>query len=265
MTNKTNKDFLWVNISELPYFRGLLRAVEARFYQDIELQHPIFDLGCGDGQFAQTTFDHTIDVGLDPWTGPIKKAIKTGAYQMVLQGSGADIPFPDQSFNSAISNSVLEHIPELDPVLKEVHRILKPGSLFVFCVPNHQFLGTLSISNFCDRVGLKGLGNAYRSFFNRISRHYHCDSPEEWKDRLDRAGFDVVEWWHYFSPGAFHVLEWGHYFGLPSAVAHILFRKWILSPTAWNLAVTRAVVQKFYDEPAKNPQGAYTFYIARRR
>ncbi|NMC54650.1 MAG: class I SAM-dependent methyltransferase, partial [Chloroflexi bacterium] len=146
MTNKTNKDFLWVNISELPYFRGLLRAVEARFYQDIELQHPIFDLGCGDGQFAQTTFDHTIDVGLDPWTGPIKKAIKTGAYQMVLQGSGADIPFPDQSFNSAISNSVLEHIPELDPVLKEVHRILKPGSLFVFCVPNHQFLGTLSIS-----------------------------------------------------------------------------------------------------------------------
>ena len=39
---------LWKNISELPYFRGLLRAVEGCFYQDIHLEEPILDLGCGD-------------------------------------------------------------------------------------------------------------------------------------------------------------------------------------------------------------------------
>jgi len=263
--NTDEKDFLWVNIRELPYFRGLLRAVEARFYQDIELTSPIFDLGCGDGQFAQTTFDHKIDVGLDPWTGPIKKAVKTGAYQLALQGSGDEIPFPDESFNSAISNSVLEHIPDLEPVLTEVHRILKPGALFVFCVPNHQFLNNLSVSNFFDRIGLRAIGNGYRAFFNRISRHHHCDSPEVWQERMERIGFEIEDWWHYFSPEAFHTLEWGHYFGLPSAVAHILFRKWILIPQPWNLSVTRSLVQKYYDEPAKNSQGSYTFYIARRK
>jgi SAM-dependent methyltransferase len=239
--------------------------VEARFYQEIALSAPIFDLGCGDGQFAQTTFNTSIDVGLDPWTGPVKKAAKTGAYKLVLQGSGDDIPFPDQSFNSAISNSVLEHIPDLDPVLAEIHRILSPGALFVFCVPNHQFLENLSVSNFFDRIGLRGLGNWYRNFFNKISRHHHCDSPDVWRERMERLGFELVDWWHYFSPEAFHVLEWGHYFGLPSAVSHILFRKWILSPTQWNLSLTLWLVQKYYDEPAKNSQGSYTFFIARRK
>jgi hypothetical protein len=82
---------------------------------------------------------------------------------------------------------------------------------------------------------------------------------------MERLGFELVDWWHYFSPEAFHVLEWGHYFGLPSAVSHILFRKWILSPTQWNLSLTLWLVQKYYDEPAKNSQGSYTFFIARRK
>ena len=61
------KDFLFLHTRDLPYFRGLLRAVESRFYQDIELPAPILDVGCGDGNFAALTFDHKIEVGLDPW------------------------------------------------------------------------------------------------------------------------------------------------------------------------------------------------------
>jgi len=58
---QSEKDYLWLNIRELHYFRGLLRAVEARFYQDIELPRPILDVGCGDGQFATIAFDSPID------------------------------------------------------------------------------------------------------------------------------------------------------------------------------------------------------------
>lgn len=258
------KDYLWLNISTLPYFRGLLRAVEARFYPDFDLPKPILDLGCGDGNFVTIAFDQKIDVGIDPWKGPVRQAQKEGGYRLVINGFGDRLPFPDCYFGSAMSNSVLEHIPDLDPVLAEMARVLKPGAPFVFCVPNHYFLSNLSISNFLDRIGLRGLANAYRAFFNRISRHQHCDSPEVWEERLAKAGFRIERWWHYFSPQALAVLEWGHYFGLPSLVTRKLFGRWILVPEPWNLAPTRKVIQPYYDEPTSQSRGSYTFYIVRK-
>ena len=46
------------------------------------------------------------------------------------------MPFPDGYFASAISNSVLEHIPQVQEVLADLRRVLKPGAPFLFCVPN---------------------------------------------------------------------------------------------------------------------------------
>jgi SAM-dependent methyltransferase len=258
------KDFLWDQLRSMPYFRGLLRAVEARAYQQFEIPEPILDLGCGDGHFVTTAFDQRLDVGIDPWYGPVQEAAIRGGYKMVIHGSGAKMPFESGYFSGCISNSVLEHIPEIDTVLAETARVMKPGGLFVFCVPNHNFLKNLSISSWLDQIGLHSLGELYRRFFNRISRHHHCDAPEIWIERLSKAGFKVERWWHYFSPEATHVLEWGHYFGLPSLLAHFITRQWILTPSAWNLSITRAIVQQFYDEAPEQPQGSYTFYAARR-
>jgi SAM-dependent methyltransferase len=258
------RDFLGLQLRDMPYFRAVLRAVESRFYQGFALPSPVLDLGCGDGHFVTVAFDHPLEVGLDPWTAPVHEAGKRGGYRLTTQADGARMPFPDAYFASALSNSVLEHIPELDPVLAEMSRVLQPGGTFLFCVPSHNFLSNLSVSNFLDRIGLRSLGNAYRAFFNRISRHHHCDSPEVWQERLERAGFRIEKWWHYFSPRALHLLEWGHYFGLPSWVVHALFGRWILVRSDWNLALTRAVVNPAYTEKSEQPQGSYTFYVVRK-
>ena len=263
---KPKRDYLWNNISELPYFRGVLRAVEARTYEDFDLPRPMFDLGCGDGQFVTTTaFEEPVDVGLDPWTGPVHLAGIAGGHKLVIQGNGDKIPFPDNTFASAMSNSVLEHIPELDPVLVEMARILKPGAPFVFCVPNHNFLKNLSVSNFLDKIGLRFLGNAYRNFFNWISRHYHCDSPEVWVERLEKAGFEIERYWHYFSPRALHVLEWGHYFGLPTVFNHFVFKSWILVPQRWNFSIIYPLLKSVYEEEVEQPKGSYSFYVVRKK
>jgi SAM-dependent methyltransferase len=260
----TRTDFLWEQISGMPYFRGLLRAVEARFYQDFKLESPTLDLGCGDGHFVTIAFDKPLDVGIDPWTGPVHQAVRRGGYRLVIQGNGDQMPISDGYFASAISNSVLEHIPDVEAVLSEVSRVLKPGGTFLFCVPNQNFLSNLSISTFLDRIGLRGLGDRYRAFFNRISRHHHCDTPEVWQARLEKSGFHIERWWHYFSPEALHVLEWGHYFGLPALITQKLFGHWILLPAHWNLALTKAIVQPYYDEPVEQPKGSYTFYVVRK-
>jgi SAM-dependent methyltransferase len=272
MTNLRNKtreqgenDYLWRNLRDLPYFRALLRAIEARSYDGIDLPSPTLDLGCGDGHFAGIAFDRPLEIGIDPWWAPIQEARRRHVYKGLVQSDGAQLPFPSEYFASAVSNSVLEHIPHIERVLSEVWRVLAPDGLFIFCVPNHRFLLELSIARILDRIGLGFLGNWYRSLFNRISRHHHCDSPEVWVPRLENCDFEVVRWWHYFSPSALKTLEWGHYFGLPSLISKTLTGRWILCPTSWNLALTRHMVQKYYDEANEQEDGVYTFYITLRK
>jgi len=195
-------------------------------------------------------------VGLDPWHAPIQDAKKFGAYKSLIEADGAQTPFPNNYFASGFSNSVLEHIPHIDAVLAETARVLKPGAPFYFCVPNTRYLSELSIS----RV----LGKGYTEWFRKISRVAHADEPDIWQKRLENAGFELVRWWHYFSPAAMRVLEWGHYFGFPSVVARALTGRWIIAPTKWNLALTEAYVKK-YASPKAIENGTFTFYIARKK
>ena len=266
----SDKDFLFLHLRDLPYFRGLLRAIEARFYQDLSLPAPTLDVGCGDGHFASVTFDHPLQVGIDPWEGPIREAARRTAYHLLVIGDAGRSPFPNGYFASALSNSVLEHIPQVEIVLAETARVLRPGAPFAFCVPNHQFLGSLSVGRACDKIGLCALGDRYRSFFNRIARHVNCNPPEVWQARLEAAGFRLEKWWHYYPPEAMQVSEWGHYLGLPSLLARKLTGRWVIAPTHWNLALTTRLVRRFYDQASiREPgtscaAGTMTFYLARR-
>ena len=156
----SNKDFLYPQLRDLPYFRALVRAVEAVYYQDISLPAPVLDVGCGDGHFSSLTFDRKIDVGLDPWHAPIHEAQKRTTYRSLVEADAASVPFPTGYFASAFSNSVLEHIQEIDAVLAGVARVLKPGAPFYFCVPNERYLSELSLSNL--------FGKRYTRWFQRI-------------------------------------------------------------------------------------------------
>jgi SAM-dependent methyltransferase len=255
------KDFLWLFVRDLPYFRAMLRAVEAHFYQDFKLPAPVLDVGCGDGHFASLVFDQPLDVGLDPWRAPIRQAARLGGYRFLVQADGGDMPFPDAYFASGLSNSVLEHIPHIDAVLAETARVLKPGALFLFCVPNPAYLTELSVAGILRRLGMESLGRKYTSWFRRMSRVEHTDTPEIWQARLEKAGFRLERWWHYFSPDAMRMLEWGHYFGAPTLVSRMLFKRWIIAPARWNLDLTMRLV-KPYALLQPDPQGAFTFYVA---
>jgi SAM-dependent methyltransferase len=212
-------------------------------------------MGCGDGHFASLTFDRQIDVGLDPWTNPIHEAGRRNCYHLLVQADGARTPFPEGHFASAFSNSVLEHIQNIDGVLAETARVLRKGAPFYFCVPNERYLTELSISHL--------LGKNYTEWFRRISRVEHADGPQAWQGRLEKAGFQLEKWWHYFSPPAMRMLEWGHYFGLPSLVARKLTGRWIISSTKWNLWLTEKITRRYAStEPVEN--GTFTFYVARK-
>ena len=158
-----------------------------------------------------------------------------------MQADGGRTPFPDGYFASALSNSVLEHIPHVQAVLAETARLLQPGAPFLFCVPNPRYLSELSIAGALRRVGCAGLaGRPTRNWFRRMSRVEHAVEPEIWQAWLETAGFRLERWWHYFSPQAMRALEWGHYFGAPTLLPHALTGRWIIVPRRWNLALTDA-------------------------
>jgi SAM-dependent methyltransferase len=257
------EEILIRHLRDLPYFRAMLRAVEDRFYQDIQLQVPVLDMGCGDGHFASVAFSQPLDIGLDPWSAPLQEAQRRGCYRMVIQADGARMPFPDGWFASAVSNSVLEHIPDIDPVLAEIGRVIRKGGLFVFCVPNDHFTTQLQGTTLFRSLGLRSASQGYSRLFNRISRHAHTDSQQVWKERLLKAGFEVEKSWNYFPPASLHVLEIGHFFGLPSLFVKKLTGNWILWKNQANLwlpwLITHRAVQNPIDE-----QGVYSFYITRK-
>jgi SAM-dependent methyltransferase len=258
------KDFLWLNLRDLPYFRAMVRAVEAEYYQEFDLPTPQLDIGCGDGHFASLVFDGPVDFGIDPWDAPIREAAHRKCYRSVVQGDAGMLPFPDDHFGSAFSNSVLEHIPHVRNVLREAARVLKPGAPFLFCVPNRRYLSELSIPGMLSWAGFPSLGNAYTDWFRRMSRVHHAQPPEVWGNWLKEAGFKLERWWYYFSPKAMRALEWGHYFGAPTLLPHALIGRWILVPQRWNLALTMHFIRP-YVKADPHPRGTFTFFVARKR
>ncbi|NPA27081.1 MAG: class I SAM-dependent methyltransferase [Chloroflexi bacterium] len=261
---ETPDALLWRHLQTLPAFRALLRAAEATFYQRVALPRPVLDVGCGDGHFAAHTFAEPLDVGLDPWWEPLREARVWRGHRLVLAADGAAMPFAAQSFGSAISNSVLEHIPHVDAVLAEVHRVLRPRAPFLVTVPNHRFTRNLSGARLLERIGWTRAADAYRRAFNRISRHVRTDPPEVWQARFERAGFRVRARRDYFSPTALALLEWGHAYGLPSWLVKRVTGRWMVSPARWNVAWLHRALRRFVRQP-EHPQGAYTFFYLERR
>jgi SAM-dependent methyltransferase len=250
-------------LNELPAFRALLRAVEADFYSDLPMPLPVLDLGCGDGHFASAAFEHPLTIGLDPWWKPLQEAQPRNQYRWLTHASGASVPFANDSFKTIISNSVLEHIQTLTPVLQEVSRILKPGGWFYFCIPCQNFRLYLSVARLLDKLHVARLAEIYRRLFDRISRHYYYQTPTEWITQLAHMGLDVKRWWAYFSPAALTALEWGHPLGLPSVIVKRLTGRWLLIPKRWNLYFTERILRQYYLEQPSS-EGAYLFFIAQK-
>ena len=261
----TTDDLLWQQLKTLPAFRALLRAVVARFYSYVDLPEPLLDIGCGDGNFAQLALPgRRITAGIDPWWRPLNKAVKAGNYELPLQALGDNMPFADNYFAAAFSNSVLEHIPDIQPVLNEISRVLRPGGRFLITTPSHYFTEFLGGAALFERLHLDGMAERYRRWFNFISRHAHTDPPQTWADRLATAGFVIERWQYYFSRDALRTLELGHAQGLPSAALHALTGHWIVAPWESSLGPTERWVRPYYEEEASTAEGAYLLFIVRK-
>jgi SAM-dependent methyltransferase len=169
------------------------------------------DLGCGDGTLATVLFQGVPDVR---WTGldidPQDTALARHIHACVHLASAAAIPEPDGAFDLVFSNSALEHMEGLDPVLEEVRRVLHPGGRFVFTVPEASFRDQLLWPRLLRRIGMGTAARQYVRHLDARVAHVNYLSPAEWRDRLACHGFRtdiqesylsrrVIGWWETLS------------------------------------------------------------------
>lgn len=93
----------------------------------------LLDAGAGEGQY-RPLFSHTRYIGVDYTIGdPHWNYSQLNAFADL-----SHLPFKDNSFEAVLCTQVLEHIREPERVLKELHRVLKPGGQLILTAPGNS-------------------------------------------------------------------------------------------------------------------------------
>jgi len=165
-----------------------LKAIEGEAFLEAELARPVLDLACGDGVFTKCVFNERFEAGFDLGFDDLAKARSARTHVNLVQANAYETPFRSGNFGSIISVCAIEHMPDIDRVLSEVSRLLKPGGSFVFTVPSVHFGPGLLTPSIYRVLGLNGKAARYADRKNARSQHYHVLNASEWEAALGRAG-----------------------------------------------------------------------------
>lgn len=175
-------------------FQDLIHLIPARFkFFDQMLadwsKKKVLDLGCGGGFMAELLAKRGAQVvGVDP-SEPLLGVARSHASEQGLcidyrVGTGEALPIENESVDVVVCVDVLEHVTDVDQVLKEVRRVLKPGGLFFYDTINRTFFSFLWMI-----VALEWISG-------RIPRGTHdwrkFIPPEALLGLLNRNGFDSI-------------------------------------------------------------------------
>jgi 2-polyprenyl-6-hydroxyphenyl methylase / 3-demethylubiquinone-9 3-methyltransferase len=134
----------FVNPVRFGYFERVLR----QWCGLEQSMQKLLDVGCGGGLLAEEFARSGLLVtGIDPAAESIETArahaLESGLNIEYRVGSGERLFFDDASFDHVACCDVLEHVDDLDGVLGEIARVLKPGGLFLYDTINRTAISRL--------------------------------------------------------------------------------------------------------------------------
>ena len=148
----------------------LILSALKRYFPDAE---NFFEIGCGTGfvlAAIERAFPHLSLFGSDIYSLGVSFAAKRVKKAGLFQMDARSIPF-EKEFDVIGAFDVLEHIREDQSVLKQIWRALNHGGGLIITVPQHSFLWSRT---------------------DEASCHVRRYSAEELKEKVVRAGFDIV-------------------------------------------------------------------------
>ena len=139
-------------------FASLYEKNLNRFYFERKLEivsrikcSRVLDVGCGTGKYLRRIDAHE-RYGVDISRQMIEIG-KKKAKDIVLKVANAEkLPFKENYFDFVFSLDMLEHTPNPESAISEMHRVLKNGGTMIVTTPNPKFHFILKI---IESLGLK--------------------------------------------------------------------------------------------------------------
>lgn len=189
------RDFVYAPAPDrLPSYARLLRFI-------LEFVPPgkrLIDVGAASCVFAGMARDAGLDAVACDYS---KEALAHGAetYKVeTLQSPAEEIAALDASFDVVTIFHTIEHLPDPLKVLRELHRVLKPGGMVFLETPNYQLHALI-------QTRLRFLMPVYRFLTKKPLGlpwvpfdHYYHWTPRHLCDALRRAGFREARARHIF-------------------------------------------------------------------
>lgn len=154
------------------------------------------DVGCSGGIITHYLSPHfATTTGVDIDAGAIAFANERfGSDRLRFQESdGLGLGFPSESFDVVVCSQVYEHVPDAEVLMREIHRVLRPGGVCYFSAGNrlalmepHYHLPFLSIVP-------KPVAHQYLKLLGR-GDHYYETHRTLWGLKRLTARFRVVDY-----------------------------------------------------------------------
>jgi len=227
------------------YSHSIWRSQELSLFERHKkyLAKPCLDYGCGDGSFASMLFEH-IEYGLDVDLSALQVASQYRVYGALACFNGIQLPVKTHTLGSVISNSVLEHVQNLDETLSGISDSLAPGGHFIFTVPVLRFAEHLR----------HYFGRAESDRINQRWYHRHLHPKEWWRNLLRKYGFEILEIRSY-QPDWFTLA----YFTLKTRPFRLLFGLGLADRECYRRTVTRMIASSIEN----TTDGGNIFVVAR--
>lgn len=125
----------------------------ARWQRALRLLPPggrVLDLGCAFGYGTRLVARSHQVHGVDASPAFIARARRAAPAIPFTLARAEALPFPDHTFDAILLLDVLEHVAREEPVLAEVHRVLRLGGVLILSVPHKGALAWLDSLNLWD-------------------------------------------------------------------------------------------------------------------
>ena len=123
-------------------YHALIDQLQVDLAKPLATGRDLLEIGCGTGMILKELAPVARNaVGIDISPGMLTQAQARGLE--VVVGSATDLPFQAESFDFICSFKVLAHIEDIQKVMQEVSRVLRPGGVAALEFYNTKSLRTL--------------------------------------------------------------------------------------------------------------------------
>lgn len=102
----------------------------------------VIELGPGTGddlqRFAERAGGDGLAVGVDVSADLLNEAARRAPDAVLVLGDARRLPFRERAFARGYAERVLQHVPEVQEAIAELHRVLQPGGLVLVFEPDQE-------------------------------------------------------------------------------------------------------------------------------